>query len=280
MVPPPLDSAVITGAASGLGRALSLRLARPGARLLLADINRAGCAETVALATQRGAAAHYMNVDVADAAQVEQLAVAADAALGRIDLVVNNAGVAAAGLVGEAPLEDWRWVVSTNLWGVIHGCHAFVPRLRRQAGGAILNVASAAGLGSPPGVAAYNVTKAGVIALSETLAGELRDANVRVTVLCPSFFRTNLLVTARASAEVLALAEKAFAHASLTADDVAAAALRAVRCGRLYCLPMREVRIAWRLKRLVPGRFATHIGPALGALLRRRAARGMPARHG
>lgn len=276
----PLDSAVITGAASGLGRALSLRLARPGARLLLADVNRAGCAETAALAAQRGAAARAMSVDVTDAAQVEGLAVAAEAELGRIDLVVNNAGVAAAGSIGEAPLDDWRWVVSTNLWGVIHGCHVFAPRLLKQGGGAILNVASAAGLACPPRTASYNVTKAGVIALSETLAVELRSRNVRVTVLCPFFFRSNLLATARAPGELLALAEKAFASARFTADDVAAAALRAVRRGRLYCLPMREARIVWYLKRLMPERYARQIASALGARLTRRAGYAAPARKG
>ncbi len=269
MAATPLDSAVITGAASGLGRAISLQLARPGARLLLADINRDGCAETVALAAQRGAAAQAMSVDVADAAQVEGLAVAAEAQLGRVDLVVNNAGVAAAGAVGVAPLSDWQWVISTNLWGVIHGCHVFVPRLLKQGGGAILNVASVAGLIHAPGMGAYSVTKAGVVALSETLAAELRGRNVHVTVLCPSFFRTNLLATARAPVEALALAEKAFAGAALTADDVAAAALRAVRRRRLYCLPMRDARVAWYLKRLMPERFASHITPTLSKRISR-----------
>lgn len=267
-----LDSAVITGAASGLGRAVSRRLARPGARLLLADINQAGCEETAELVEQRGGAARAMTVDVADAAQVEKLAAAAGTYLGRVDLVVNNAGVAAGGAIGETPLDDWRWVVSINLWGVIYGCHAFVPRLLQQGGGAILNVASAAGIGSPPGMGAYNVTKAGVIALSETLAAEMRARNVRVTVLCPFFFRTNLLATARVSAAVRALAENAFANATLSADDVAAAALRAVARGQLYCLPMREARLAWRLKRLMPECFAKRLGPALAARLARQLA--------
>lgn len=250
------SSAVITGAGSGLGRALALRLARPGVTVMLADLNLAACEETARLAGERGAAAHAMAVDVADAQQVEALAVEAERRLGRIDLVVNNAGVAAAGAVGQAPLDDWRWIIGINLLGVIHGCHAFVPRLVAQGGGAILNTASMAGIACAPLMGSYNVTKAGVIALSETLAAEVADRNVRVTVLCPAFFPTNLLEAARSTdPQLMAMARTAFARATMTADDVAAAALRAVERGKLYCLPMREGRVVWRLKRLMPQRF-------------------------
>jgi len=176
---------------------------------------------------------------------------------------VNNAGVAAAGAVGQTPLEDWRWIVGINLWGVIHGCHVFAPRLAAQGGGAILNIASMAGIVCAPLMGSYNVTKAGVIALSETLAAELRDHGVRVTVLCPAFFRTNLLETARsATAELAALGRTAFAHSTMSADEVAATALRAVARGRLYCLPMGAGRIVWRFKRALPERYARLLSPA------------------
>lgn len=263
--------AVVTGAGSGLGRALALRLARPGAVLLLCDLRPDTVEETARLAAARGATAHARVVDVADAAAVEALAAEADRLLGRIDLVVNNAGVAVAGPVGGTPLEDWRWIVGINLFGVIHGCHAFAPRLAAQGSGAILNTASMAGLISVPLMASYNVTKAGVVSLSETLAAELREKGVTVTVLCPSFFPTNLLEEGRASApELLAMARQAFQRASLDADDVAAAALDAVARRRLYCLPMREGRVAWRLKRLLPERFARLLSSGrLQALARR-----------
>ncbi|MGD9763311.1 MAG: SDR family NAD(P)-dependent oxidoreductase [Candidatus Binatia bacterium] len=254
---------MITGAGSGLGRALSVQLAQSGARLLLADINQAACGETADLVAQRGGRAETMVLDVSDAPQVERLAEAADRSLGYVDLVVNNAGVAVGGGVGETPVEDWQWVMSINLWGVIYGCHYFVPRLVRQGGGALLNVASAAGVVCAPTMAAYNVTKAGVIALSETLAAELEPTKVRVTVLCPYFFRTNILAAARVSEQTRALAEAAFAAAKISADEVAAAALHAVRAGQLYCFPMREARMAWRLKRLVPERYARRIAPAI-----------------
>ncbi len=254
---------VITGAGSGLGRAIALQLARPGATLLLADIDPATAAQTARLVEQRGAVAHVATVDVADAAQVERLGTDADRLLGRIDLVVNNAGVAAAGAVGQTPLEDWRWIVGINLWGVIHGCHVFAPRLAAQGGGAILNVASMAGIACAPLMGSYNVTKAGVIALSETLAAEMREHGVRVTVLCPAFFRTNLLETARsATAELAAMGKTAFAQSTMSADAVAAAALRAVGRGQLYCLPMREGRLVWRFKRALPERYARLLSPA------------------
>jgi short-subunit dehydrogenase len=262
---------VITGAGGGLGRALAVQLAQPGARLLLADVHAARCAETADICRARGAAAHVTTVDVSDAAQVEQLGADADRLLGRIDLVINNAGVAATGAVGEAPLENWRWIMGINLWGAIHGCHVFAPRLIAQRSGAVLNVASAAGIACAPTMGPYNVSKAGVIALSETLAAELGQHGVRVTVLCPVFFRTNLLETVRtASAAQRAMAEAAFANSTMTAEAVASAALRAVERGDLYCLPMREARLMWWVKRLVPQLFHQKLAAARLARLSRR----------
>ena len=271
-----ITTAVLTGAGGGLGRALALRLARPGVRLLLADIHQPRGAETAELCRARGAEAHVATTDVSDAAQVEQLGIEADRVLGRIDLVVNNAGVAATGAIGEAPLANWQWIMSINLWGVIHGCHVFTPRLIKQGGGAVLNVASAAGIACAPTMAPYNVTKAGVIALSETLAAEVAQHHIGVTVLCPVFFKTNLLETARVASDAeRAMAESAFANSTMTADQVAAAALRAVARGDLYCLPMREARLMWRVKRLMPLRFHKTMASArLQRMARERARRG------
>jgi NAD(P)-dependent dehydrogenase (short-subunit alcohol dehydrogenase family) len=269
-----MKTAVITGAGGGLGRALALQLAVPGARLLLSDVHAERCAETARLVEARGASAYETSTDVADPAQVEQLGADADRLLGRIDLVVNNAGVAAAGAVGEASLENWRWIMGINLWGVIHGCHVFAPRLIAQRSGAVLNVASAAGIACAPTMGPYNVTKSGVIALSETLAAELAPHGVGVTVLCPVFFKTNLLENLRVTdPQQSAMAAAAFADSTMTADAVAAAALRAVARRQLYCLPMREARMMWRLKRLMPQRFhRSLLGSArLQALAKRRA---------
>ena len=181
----PRPRALVTGAASGLGRALAVALASRGARVLAADLDLEGARETAEQVTRAGGEGHAAEADVTQAADVERLAREMDARFGGVDFVANNAGVAVAGPVGVVPLEDWRWAVGVNLWGVVHGCHVFVPRMRAQGAGHILNVASAAGLLSPPGLAPYNVTKAAVVSLSETLAGELYGSGVGVSVLCP-----------------------------------------------------------------------------------------------
>lgn len=244
---------VITGAASGFGRALALVLAERQARLVLADVDVAGCEETARLAREAGAReAKAVPCDVTRIEDVQSLSSATD---GEIDLLINNAGVASAGRIGELPLEDWRWTLEVDLFGVIHGCHVFVPRLREQGHGHVLNVASAAGLISPPHMAAYNVAKAGVIALSETLKAELAGTGVGVTVACPTFFRTHLIDTGRFTDPSLQRIGARWMARGQRAEDVARAALQAVDRQALYTLPMADGRWLWRLKRLAPGPF-------------------------
>lgn len=248
---------VVTGAGSGLGRALTLELARRGARVVVSDVNREGAEETAALVRQAGVEAHVQECDVRSAESVEALARFADENLGGADLVANNAGVAVSGRMGAIPLEDWRFVVDVNLWGVIHGCHAFVPRFRARKSGFVLNVASAAGLLAPPELGPYNVTKAAVVALSETLHAELRADGVNVTVLCPTFFRTNILNASRGSdPKQRKIVESMMDRSRLQAPEVAKAALDALERGKLYAVPMLDGRMLWRLKRTAPASFA------------------------
>lgn len=251
---PHAPQCVITGAGGGFGRALALGLSRRAARLLLADIDLPAAAETARLCLQSGASsAQALRCDVARAEDVEALAAACD---GPVDLVVNNAGVASAGLVGELSLEDWRWTLDIDLYGVIYGCHVFTPKLRAQGHGHILNVSSASGLFSPPRMAAYSVAKAGVVALSETLAAELADSGVGVTVLCPTFFKTNVVSAGRfTDPKSRKLAEKMMAR-GIDASIVVDRALAAVEANTLYCIPMADGRWFWRLKRVAPGSFA------------------------
>jgi NAD(P)-dependent dehydrogenase (short-subunit alcohol dehydrogenase family) len=192
---------------------------------------------------------------------------------GGADLVVNNAGVGLAGPVGKVPLEDWRWIVGVNLWGVIHGCHVFVPRFKARGRGHVINVASAAGLLAAPEMAAYNVTKSGVVALSETLAAELDGTGVGVTVLCPTFFRTNIVRngrshTQRAQPEAV---EKIMDRAKIQAPDVARFALATADAGGLYALPHGDGRWMWRLKRLLPETFQRVLVPRSVAAVMKRA---------
>ena len=249
---------VITGAGSGFGRALALALASRHARLMLADIDLETARATAAQAKQAGAmAATARRCDVSDLGDVEALAAAC---AGRIDLVVNNAGVSTGGLVGELSIEDWRWTLGVDLWGVIHGCHVFVPKLRAQGSGHVLNVASAAAFVAAPRMAAYNVAKAGVLSISETLVAELDGTGVNVTVLCPTFFKSDVVSSGRFTDEhTRHLAERMMAH-GIPVEEVVAAALKAVERDELYCVPMANGRWLWRLKRLSPALYTRLIG--------------------
>lgn len=244
---------VITGAGSGLGRELSLQLARRGARLLLADVNVARAEETAALVKQAGGEGFAFACDVTDAAALEAAAVEAERRFGAVDLLVNNAGVAGAGPIGEMPVKDWDWLLKINLHGAIHGCHAFVPRMRRQGFGWILNVSSCAAFAVLPEMAAYNVSKAAVVALTETLYAEFGGTSLQVTALCPTFFVTNLMESFRSANErQRTLAEGMFKQSTMTVQDVARIALRDLERGRLICLPQYDAKFVYRIKRWWP----------------------------
>jgi NAD(P)-dependent dehydrogenase (short-subunit alcohol dehydrogenase family) len=248
--------AVITGAGSGLGRALCLELARRRARVLISDRDAASAQETALQVEQAGGKALVQVCDVTQPEQVEHLAETAFTQFGGVDLLVNNAGVACGGAVGELPLEEWKRVLDVNLWGVIHGCHTFVPRLRQQGSGHILNVASAAGLISVGYMAPYNVSKAAVVSLSETLYLELKAAGIGVTVACPTFFRTNIAASAKYVDPKLGKAGSRLVNkARLGPETVARDLLRAVERKARYALPIADGRWAWRLKRLSPDAF-------------------------
>jgi NAD(P)-dependent dehydrogenase (short-subunit alcohol dehydrogenase family) len=246
--------AVVTGAASGLGRAFALQLASRRARLLVADVDDHGLEETVRLVAQAGGEVHAARCDVSKSDEVGALLGAADRTLGGVDLLVNNAGVSVSGSVGEVPLDDWEWILGVNLWGVIYGCHHFVPRFKQQRSGHIVNVASAGGLFSLPNLAPYNVTKAGVVALSEGLSVELAEHGVGVTVLCPMSFKTRLFESGRSHKNSVSadLVAKLMGRAKIQADGVARFALEAADAGRLYAVPHTDGRWFWRLKRTVP----------------------------
>jgi NAD(P)-dependent dehydrogenase (short-subunit alcohol dehydrogenase family) len=262
-------TAVVTGAASGLGRAFCEELAARGAAVVAADIDVEGARATARSLAERGGKAVAIACDVSDAAQVESLAEAAREALGPIDLVVNNAGVAVAGPLDSISLEDWQWIMGINLWGVIHGCRSFAPAMKARGRGAIINIASAAGFLCAPDMAPYNVTKAGVIALSETLHAELLPAGVHVSVVCPTFFKTGILDASRGPVDerTRALAAKLMSRSAIQAGHVARAALDAAARNQLYVVPMTDGKVMWRLKRLQPERFYQLAGSKLARRL-------------
>lgn len=245
--------AVVTGAGSGLGRALALQLASKGGRVVVADVAREGAEETVALLREAGGDGVFVQCDVRRWEEVEALSRRAREWGGEVDLIANNAGVVAGGLVGEVPLEDWRWTLDVDLWGVIHGCHAFVPSMRARRRGWVLNIASAAGYACLSRFGPYSVAKAGVIALSETLRAELDPREVAVTVACPSFFPTRIAEAARGDdPETRSLVGHMMRRAKSTPDDIARHALESLESGRLYSLPTLEAQAARWARRLVP----------------------------
>jgi NAD(P)-dependent dehydrogenase (short-subunit alcohol dehydrogenase family) len=168
---------------------------------------------------------------------------------GGLDVLVNNAGVAGGGRLDVATLDEWRWITEINLFGVVRGTRTFVPLFKRQRAGHIVNVASLAGLVHPAGMASYNAVKAGVVALTETTGHELAAYGVRASVVCPSYFRTNLLSSMQGADTALAGVVAHLVESSpLTADDIAAAVLEGVDRGDELIVPDQAARDAWALK--------------------------------
>jgi NAD(P)-dependent dehydrogenase (short-subunit alcohol dehydrogenase family) len=258
--------AVVTGAGSGIGAAFAVELARRGGRVVCSDINEVAAAKTVSTIIDNGGEAVAITCDVSRFDDVHELAAQSESWLGAAPtLVINNAGVGSGGApIGELPLDDWQWVLGINLWGPIHGCHVFAPILRsaepsnRPRG--IINVASAAAFAAAPSMAAYNVSKAGVLSLSETLAGELSRSAVKVTVLCPTFVKTNIVESGRIAEETTQLATRLTRWIGFSADKVARICLDTHDRGELYCMPQLEAKIGWNVKRLVPGTYTRGMG--------------------
>jgi hypothetical protein len=256
--------AVVTGAGSGIGRAFCREVARRRGSVLCADLNLAAAEETAKLVEASGGVGIATKCDVAKFEDVQRLADEAEAKLGGTDLVINNAGVAVGGEVGEVSIEDWKWLIDINLWGVIYGCHVFVPRFKKAGHGHVINVASAAGFVSGARMGPYNVSKAGVISLSETLAGEFGGTNLGVTVLCPTFIQTNILKSSRGNTEGdRKIVQKLMDAGKFSADDVAAMTVAAADRNELYVLPQQDAKWIWRLKRANPARFYDTVVPRM-----------------
>lgn len=238
-----------------------MRLAERGYRLALVDLNETENRETLRLVELAGGSGHIATFDVASAGEWQALHDRLLVEWPRVDLLINNAGVAGSGEVGIYPLADWQWLLDINLKSVIIGCHTFAERLKQNPRGAhVINVASFAAFACLPNMAAYNVAKAGVLALTETLRVEWHQYRVGFTVVCPSFFTSGLLTGSRLQTESQRdYTEQAMRDASFTADDVARAALRAMDRGRLYVVMPLGAKIYWWLKRFVPNFFMSRI---------------------
>lgn len=235
-------SVVITGAASGIGRQTALEFARRAACLSLCDIDGEGLAGTRAAIEAMGAEINTEVVDVSKAWQVEEFCANTYRRFGSVDVLVNAAGVGVGGSFEDVPLSDWEWLIGANLWGVVHGCYYFYPRMLEQGCGHIVNIASGAGLGALPRTTAYCASKYSVGGFSEGLRAEAAPHGIKVTVVCPGIIATNVVVNARlrggtarsGSEELREKIDRFFQKRGHPPEKVAAAVVRAVE--RNHCV--------------------------------------------
>ncbi len=249
---------LITGGGSGLGKALAQKYLKLGHSVLFTDINQAqGQAAYQELKTLGD-----VHFEVANATSDEdwgKLTQWVTNHWGHIDVLINNAGVAAAGRIDKISMADWDWILDINLKGVIRGCHAFVPMMKQKGNGQIINIASLAAVANAPTMSSYNVTKAGVVSLSETLRHELSPYGLRVSVVCPNFFQTNLADNLRTpEAGMESTVRKLLASGKLSAEQVAEKVIRGAKKNQFMILPHIEGKALFLIKRYVP--FLYNIG--------------------
>ncbi|MFA7338560.1 MAG: SDR family NAD(P)-dependent oxidoreductase [Candidatus Obscuribacterales bacterium] len=253
----PSKRAFITGAAGGLGLAFALELAQDGWKIAMADLNFEKLKEAAAKVIAAGAEVEIYSFDVTDHSQFKLAIEDFEQKVGAIDFAINSAGLGCGGYIDELPIEIFRKIIDVNLMGTINGCHLFVPSMKRQRSGHILNIASAAAFVSAPMMSPYNISKAGVVSLSESLRSELVDSNVFTTVLMPAYIRTDLGKGTLGPELYSDRAQYLMEHSALEPADVARIALKAVAAEKLYVVLPRHARFLWRLKRLLPNRFWT-----------------------
>lgn len=249
---------VITGSGSGIGRELALLCAERGAHLALCDINDAGMAATAQAAQTLGAQVLTWRADVSDAEQMTRFATATFNRFGRVDLLVNNAGVGLVGGFLDTSRKDWQWLIDINLMGVVHGCEAFLPTMVESGrGGHVVNLSSAAGLLANPQLSAYSATKFAVLGLSEALRMELRPHGIGVTAVCPGIINTAIAQSSpiRGSSDVDERRKRlasTYQKRGYTAKRVAHNILRAVDRNRAVAPVAAEAHLMYVLSRIAP----------------------------
>ncbi|WP_314036032.1 SDR family NAD(P)-dependent oxidoreductase [Dietzia sp. CH92] len=248
--PSPRDTnrrVLVTGGASGLGLALVTAFLERGDRVIVTDL-----APTDSRPASVPDDARYLRLDVRSEDEWQAVRAEVESLWGGLDVLVNNAGIAQGGRIEMLTEDDWRQIVDINLLGVARGCRTFVPVLKAQGSGRIVNTASLAGLVHPPTMSSYTAVKAAVVAISESLRWELEPFGVDVSVICPSFFRTNLASSLNSSDPAAsAFAGKLIDRADRGADDIAAEVMTGLEAGRFLILPDPEARRSYRAKRFL-----------------------------
>ena len=270
-------TALVTGAASGIGRETALAFARRGADLFLCDIDETGLAETERRALELGREVLCRRVDVASPEEMGAFAGAVHERAQAVDILVNNAGVGIAGGFLHTSLEDWEWILGINLKGVIHGCHFFAPAMvKRGGGGHIVNVSSMAGYLASETLAAYTTTKFGVLGLSEALRDELARHGIGVTAVCPGIINTPITDNVRMRGPVMDRPDarpeliEIYQRRNYGPDRVASNILKAIARNRAVAPISAEARVAYYLTRFAPG-LVRWINRKMGERARRQA---------
>jgi NAD(P)-dependent dehydrogenase (short-subunit alcohol dehydrogenase family) len=272
-------TALVTGGASGIGKATALALARRGASLVVCDVNETGLVETEQQIRALGREVFAQRVDVADREEMRRFADTVHGRVEAVDILMNNAGVALGAGFLDTSLEDWDWIVSINFWGVIHGCHYFVPPMvKRGRGGHVVNVSSTAGYVAAEGLLAYAATKFAVLGLSEALRDELGRHAIGVTAVCPGVINTPITESARLRGFQAIPAVRdgmiaAFRRRNYPPERVAENILKAVQRNRGVAPISPEAWFAYILKRMSPWTIAW-INRTLAARVRRQAGAG------
>ena len=245
-------NAFITGAASGLGKALCLRLAKEGWNIGLADLNGIALKEVLSQVKEHGGKGAIYQLDVANRGQYFDVFSTYKDEFGHIDLLINNAGVGDGGPFHDYSLENWDWMLSINQMGVIHGCYFFTPLMQERKSGHIINIASAAAIANGPYMSAYNVSKAAVWSLSETLYYELNPYNIDVSVVMPTYFKTNIMSNARGNPAFHQHAKKLMERSPVNSDEVALHILEKAGKKKFdIILPKDARKMAWTKRFLI-----------------------------
>lgn len=269
--------ALVTGAARGIGRATALALADAGAQLIISDVNETALAELASLLQERGRLLLSRRVDVSDRAQMQAFSEAVHAQVPAVDILVNNAGVGLTGSIETTSLDDWNWVLSINLWGVIHGCHFFVPKMLEQAKlggpvGHVVNVSSAFGYYGGARTLGYCTSKFAVFGLSESLRNELEPHGIGVSVICPGVIDTDIISQSRIRLppgrdpeRMRDRVQKLYKKRNYPPEHVAEAIVQAVRCRRSVVPVTAEAWLMW-----LTSRVSAKLSHRIGGLVNRR----------